>query len=414
MKTKLHYLIVAILFGFGLNAQVSITGTGTGGWNQPGGLALTSTDGIVWTATNFEIVGDGNMKFSEAGTWETTGGFTGANEAPFGFPSGTITIGGGNNIVGTLGFWNVTYNITSKEYSFTPGVNPNPVIKVSGGGLAADVQMNTSNGIAYTKKSLFFPGGDASFKQTSPVTAQWGGAFPDGPAVSGGTIPVPVGAFNTYFVMPGVGPAEFVFEPIVFSMIGNFEGSGWNTDLDMETADNVTYTKSNWAPVVNPTWTDTELHLKFRDNHDWTFQYGCGVDTNGGNSLALTGTAKNGINGGGGDIFIPWPTGGDSYNVSFNRSTGAWAFTSTLTTNNFVASVFKVSPNPSATNWNFTSKNNSLIKSIQIIDVLGKVVSTTNATSNEVNVDASNLKSGIYFAKITSETASETVKLVRN
>ena len=105
MKTKLHYLIIALLFGFCLNAQVTgpvtITGTGTGGWNQPGGLVLTTTDGgTTWTATNFEIIGDGAMKFDEAGTWGTTGGFTGANVSPFGFPSGVVTINGGNDIIG--------------------------------------------------------------------------------------------------------------------------------------------------------------------------------------------------------------------------------------------------------------------------------------------------------------------------
>lgn len=407
MKTKL-LLIVALAFGFSMNAQVTITGTGTGGWNQPGNLALTSTDGITWTATNFEIVGDGNMKFSEGGTWETTGGFSAGTTAP-GFPSGTVTINGGSNIVGTLGFWSVTYNMTTKEYLFTPGVNPNPVIKINGGGLTADVQMTTSNGLAYSKKSLFFPGGDAHFYQEGTAN-QWGGAFPDGPVVSGGTIAVPTGAYNTYFVLPGVGPAEYVFEPVVVSMIGNFAGSGWGTDLDLTTVDNIHYTISNWAPVINGDWTDTEMHLKFRDNHDWTTQYGCNGG-NGANNLALVGTAQNGVNGGGGDIFIPW---GITYNVDFNRSTGEWTFTNALATNSFNASNFTVSPNPTNNSWNFSSKNNSQITSIQIVDVLGKTVITKKTTANEVNVDASNLNNGVYFAVITTATASATVKLVKN
>jgi hypothetical protein len=407
MKTKL-LLIVALAFGFSMNAQVTITGTGTGGWNQPGNLALTSTDGITWTATNFEIVGDGNMKFSEGGTWETTGGYSAGTTAP-GFPSGTVTINGGSNIVGTLGFWSVTYNMTTKEYLFTPGVNPNPVIKINGGGLAADVQMTTSNGLAYSKKSLFFPGGDAHFYQEGTAN-QWGGAFPDGPVVSGGTISVPTGAYNTYFVLPGVGPAEYVFEPVVVSMIGNFAGSGWGTDLDLTTVDNIHYTLSNWAPVINGDWTDTEMHLKFRDNHDWTSQFGCN-GPNGANNLALVGVAENGVNGGGGDIFIPW---GITYNVDFNRSTGEWTFTDALATNSFTSSNFAVSPNPTDSSWNFSSKNNSQITSIQIVDVLGKTVFTKNTASDEVNVDASNLNNGVYFAVITTATATSTVKLVKN
>ena len=407
MKTKL-LLIFAMVCGLGLNAQVSITGTGTGGWNQPGNLPLTSADGgITWTASNFEIVGDGNMKFSEGGTWETTGGYSSGTTAP-GFPSGTVTINGGSNIIGTLGFWNVTYNINTKDYLFTPGVNPNAVIKVSGGGLSADVQMTTSNGIAYSKKSIFFPGGSGSFIQTSPTSAQWGGAFPDGPAVSNSTITIPTGAFNTYFVLGS--PVEYIFEPGVVSMIGNFAGSGWSTDLDLETTDNVHYTMSNWAPVINGTWTDTELHLKFRDNHDWTSQFGCN-GANGANALALTGTAQNGVNGGGGDIFIPW---GITYNVDFNRSTGEWIFTNALGTSSFASAKFSVHPNPTNNVWNITSKEGKQITSIQIVDVIGKVIATKDINSNEGSIDASNLSNGVYFAKIASDNTIETVKLVKN
>ena len=43
-----------------------------------------------------------------------------------------------------------------------------------------------------------------------------------------------------------------------------------------------------------------------------------------------------------------------------------------------------------------------------------KHVLTKNVTSNEVTVDASNLNTGIYFARIATATAIETVKLVKN
>lgn len=398
-----------------MNAQVTgpvtITGTGTGGWNQPGGLTLTTTDGgTTWTASNFEIVGDGNMKFSEAGTWGTTGGFTGANVAPFGFPSGTVTINGGNNIVGTLGFWNVTYNAITKAYSFTAGVNPNPVIKISGGGLAADVQLNSANGIAYAKKSIYFPGGVGKFIEQGTAN-QWGGAFPDETAaVLGGTIDVLAGPYNVYFTKNASTPNEYVFEPVVVSMIGNFAGSGWGADLDLTTVDNMHYTISNWAPVINGTWTDTELHLKFRDNHDWSTQYGNSTDTNGGNNLALTGTSKNGIAGGGGDIYIPW---GKTYNVDFNRSTGEWIFSEVLGVDKFAAKNFSVYPNPTQSSWKFASSNSD-ISSVTIVDLLGKTVMSKNASSKEVSVDASSLSKGMYFAKVTSGDSVQTLKVVKN
>ncbi|HWR93739.1 MAG TPA: T9SS type A sorting domain-containing protein [Flavobacterium sp.] len=416
MKTKLHYLIIALLFGFSMNAQVTgpvtITGTGTGGWNQPGGLTLTSTDGgTTWTATNFEIVGDGAMKFSEGGTWATTGGFTGANVAPFGFPGGTVTINGGNDIKGTPGFWSVTYNAITKVYSFTAGVNPNPVIKISGGGLAADIQLTSANGIAYSKKSIYFPGGVGKFIEEGTAN-QWGGAFPDETAATlGGTITIDAGPYNVYFTKNAATPKEYVFEPVVVSMIGNFAGSGWGADLDLTTVDNMHYTMSNWAPVINGTWTDTELHLKFRDNHDWATQYGESTGTNGGNNLALTGTAKNGVAGGGGDIFIPW---GKTYDVDFNRSTGEWKFIDkSLGRDKFNVENFSVYPNPTQNSWKFASANND-ISSITIIDVLGKTVMSKNTSSKEVTVDASLLSKGVYIAKVTSGDSVQTLKVVKN
>jgi hypothetical protein len=39
---------------------------------------------------------------------------------------------------------------------------------------------------------------------------------------------------------------------------------------------------------------------------------------------------------------------------------------------------------------------------------------TKNATANEVSVDGSGLTSGLYFARIATATATETVKLVKN
>ena len=54
------------------------------------------------------------------------------------------------------------------------------------------------------------------------------------------------------------------------------------------------------------------------------------------------------------------------------------------------------------------------ITSIQIVDVIGKVIATKDINSNEGSIDASNLSNGVYFAKIASDNTIETVKLVKN
>lgn len=397
MKSKLHYLIIAVLFSFGMKSQtISITGTGTGGWTQPGGVILTSTDNENYTATNFQIVGNGEMKFSE-GAWDTTGG----NIDQPGFPSGTVIPNGGKNIIGTLGFWNVTYNILTKNYSFTPGVNPNPVIKINGGGLVDDINLQTNNGIAYSKKSTTFSGGNAKFIQEGSADT-WGGAFPDGPVASGESIPVPAGTFNVFFFKTD--PVEYLFEPTTVSMIGNFVGSGWGTDIDFETTDNVVFTKTNFT--FTPNGTDLVVHMKIRDNKDWTFQFGVAQE----NVSAISGTLINKLNGGDPkDMTLPPGT----YNVSFNRSTLEYSFVDALSTKGFASTSFNVYPNPTTNNWNFASKNSGQINSIRIVDVLGKTVLTKNVNSNNASMDASNLSKGIYFAKIATANATETVKIVK-
>lgn len=427
MKTKL-LLLLSMFFGLMMNAQgVTLTGNGTGGWNPVGAVVLTSTDNVTYTASNFPIIGDGEMKFSEGTTWADVAGFDPAlptaNTAT-GFPSGTAKVGGGSNIKGSLGWWNVSYNKTTKAYAFTPGVNPYARIFVSGTGLPTDLELVTLNGSVYSRKGFALTAGTYSFKQTTPTAKQWGGSFPladpfSNPATLNTTITIPQGIYGVVFSPPtATGPGGYEFKNTIVSMIGNFVGSGWGADLDLTTTDGFNFTKTNWQPTSvtstgNPSG-DPELHMKFRDDHDWAGQFGNGTNTNGGNNLALTGTAINGANGGGGDIFIPWPATGTGYNVNFNRSTGTWTFTvTTLSNDTFAAKNFSVYPNPSTNVWNLSS-NNVVIDSVQIYDALGKQVYNKNIASNESQIDATNFAKGIYIAKINGGNTSETIKLVRN
>ena len=104
------------------------------------------------------------------------------------------------------------------------------------------------------------------------------------------------------------------------------------------------------------------------------------------------------------------------YDVSLNRITGAYSFTfvSTLSNPTFNDTTFKVFPNPASRNWNVISNTDSMITSIQIVDVLGKVVRNVIPNSTATSIDASFLMSGMYFAKISSANGTETIKLIKN
>lgn len=86
--------------------------------------------------------------------------------------------------------------------------------------------------------------------------------------------------------------------------------------------------------------------------------------------------------------------------------------TSTLGTEEFEISDFSVYPNPSQNNW--TIKSNRLVSSVQLFDVLGKQVLSLNPDSPLVNIDASSLSKGMYFANINTNGTNNTIKLIKN
>ena len=76
------------------------------------------------------------------------------------------------------------------------------------------------------------------------------------------------------------------------------------------------------------------------------------------------------------------------------------------------AEQFSVSPNPTNDDWSINA--NQAIESIRVYDILGKEVISLKPNASQVDVDASQLKSGIYLARIGSASGTKTMKLVRN
>jgi len=87
-------------------------------------------------------------------------------------------------------------------------------------------------------------------------------------------------------------------------------------------------------------------------------------------------------------------------------------FINALSTTNFELGDFVMYPNPADSNVHISLKNaNENIESLTITDVLGKTIKNIkNITSNEMNVDVSNLTRGVYFVEITSENKMKLVK----
>lgn len=84
----------------------------------------------------------------------------------------------------------------------------------------------------------------------------------------------------------------------------------------------------------------------------------------------------------------------------------------TLSTSDFVASEFRIFPNPTNVNWNIVGSG--IINNVAVYDILGKQVLSLMPNSNEVILDSSSLRTGVYMAKIEGENGTKTVKLVKN
>ena len=88
---------------------------------------------------------------------------------------------------------------------------------------------------------------------------------------------------------------------------------------------------------------------------------------------------------------------------------------SVLSTTEFLNSKFSVSPNPANDFISVTNSDNILVSGISITDLNGRVVKQNTYTNvSDIQVNVSDLASGMYMMNITSDKGSVTKKIVKN
>jgi hypothetical protein len=85
---------------------------------------------------------------------------------------------------------------------------------------------------------------------------------------------------------------------------------------------------------------------------------------------------------------------------------------SALSTNDFKIAGLGAYPNPTQNSWTIKTQNIKMA-SIEVFDILGKNVMSLKPEAVEATIDASQLKSGLYFAKINTANGSSSLKLVK-
>lgn len=296
MLKKIIYLSIAILL-FSINSKaqtISMIGDGVSGWSTD--VNMSTTDNVNYNLSSFTFT-TGGAKFRLNADWGTNWGASA-------FPSGTATLNG-SNIPVTAGIYNVSFNRTTGVYSFASAATGFASISINGiagPGASGDVNMSTVDGINYALDNYTLTNGGLKFRQNQSNTTTWGSAsFPSGTATVGGvSIAVTAGTYDIKF-NKNTGVYSFNFATI--SIIGS-AASGWSTDVNMTTTDGINYS-------LDPTVFITG-ELKFRLNGSWASNWGSNAFPTGTGSL-------NGNN-------VPVIAG--TYSVTFNRSTGAYTFTS--------------------------------------------------------------------------------------
>lgn len=96
-------------------------------------------------------------------------------------------------------------------------------------------------------------------------------------------------------------------------------------------------------------------------------------------------------------------------NISYLYLTNIYFYTDQmLTTVDRNLGALKVFPNPTQNQWTIQAEKN--IESVRVFDVLGKEVMHVKPFSNAVNIDASKLRDGVYFASINDV---KTVRIIK-
>jgi len=86
-----------------------------------------------------------------------------------------------------------------------------------------------------------------------------------------------------------------------------------------------------------------------------------------------------------------------------------------LNSDDFVAdNNFFVYPNPANNELYFSNPSNLEVSNISINDVSGKLVVSLNSNLNTNTIDVSNLQSGVYFVKFTTENKTLVKKFIKN
>ena len=87
----------------------------------------------------------------------------------------------------------------------------------------------------------------------------------------------------------------------------------------------------------------------------------------------------------------------------------------TLSTQDFFAKNFTLYPNPANNVLNLSSKSNTAIETVQVLDLNGRVVKNTTVNGmTDAQVNVADLNAGMYFVEVVTNEGKATSKFMKN
>lgn len=377
-KTSLLYNFVVV--------PVTLIGDGVDGGNFSTDYPMVSTDGgVTFTMSNVPLV-NGSVKFRTNASWALNWG-AGTETTVGNVRTGTAVVNGSNNIATTTGNYDISFNRQTLQYTFTYLGGGYTVIDFSNNAVAS--AMVTSDGVNYSKADIYCPVANSKFVDNATPTTFWGGTmFPNGTAtLSGADIPSTIGNFNVSF---NKNTLAYSYSVTPLGIIGDATAGGWGSDQDMTSTDGITYTASGIVLTAG--------QVKFRSNDAWALAWGTAdanpnVTTAFPSGTAISSGTVNNI-----DV-VP-----GTYNVTFNRVTGAYSFVDPLSNNQFEKSNFGLYPNPATSSFTI----NADVAKVAVYSMTGQLVKQFNGTfDSNYNYSISDLNNGIYLVRIMDNDNNE-------
>ena len=99
--------------------------------------------------------------------------------------------------------------------------------------------------------------------------------------------------------------------------------------------------------------------------------------------------------------------------TAVNMRLDTFNFATNLSTNDVLSSEFGVYPNPVKNVINFNSSVNALVSTIELTDLNGRTVKTVNVNATEGQISVSDLATGMYMMKITTDQGVAVKKIVK-